>query len=156
MSHVEVLFPRTSTSFDRIEWGLIGDEDALRLSVCEVTSAEQLGDARMGPSRMRDTCATCGAGFMHCAGHFGHIDLGCNVVPRLMMPIVATVLKRACQCGGVAGAGQELLRRLAGGGVGQRLGRGADIDAPCRLGHQQNGRRQHHLAPHDELLQVAA
>ena len=85
---------------EAVEYGVYGDDDVRRLSVVQVTSAEQrdalnrplpggLYDPKMGPTDHYSSCPTCGLDYSLCPGHLGRLEF---VLP-VYMPMLFITLK---------------------------------------------------------------
>lgn len=97
---------------DEINFGILSEEDIIRMSVAEITknrltisgknkdSAEgTLYDPRMGPMESKKICVTCQMKTKDCSGHFGHINLNMKIVHPLFLRMVVSFLKCVCiQC----------------------------------------------------------
>lgn len=91
-----------------IQFGILTEEDILRLSVCEVTSTliydkefnipakNGINDPRMGVSMRGLLCQTCNGEIKECPGHFGHIKLGEPVFHPEFLKTIIKILKCVC------------------------------------------------------------
>lgn len=85
---------------ERIRFGIMGDEDIRRISVCEVNKYAlnhdygTVYDPRLGCVTVDSTCATCCECVWKCPGHFGHIELNTNII--LFYKACVTFLKLTC------------------------------------------------------------
>lgn len=98
-----------SLKFDAksISLGWYNSDEILKISVCEVTlptSFDMFGhpvpdglyDLRMGPLRMDHICQTCGLGYLHCPGHFGHVRLSRVVLNPIAFDTAYALVKSCC------------------------------------------------------------
>jgi DNA-directed RNA polymerase II subunit RPB1 len=91
-----------------IQFGILTEEDILRLSVCEVTSTliydkefniparDGINDPRMGVSMRGLLCQTCNGEIKECPGHFGHIKLAEPVFHPEFLKTIIKILKCVC------------------------------------------------------------
>lgn len=91
-----------------IQFGILTEEDILRLSVCEVTSTliydkefnipakNGINDPRMGVSMRGLLCQTCNGEIKECPGHFGHIKLAEPVFHPEFLKTIIKILKCVC------------------------------------------------------------
>ena len=72
-----------------IQFGLLNDDDVLKMSVCEVTNpklavgANTVYDERMGSIERGIKCPTCKQSSETCMGHFGHVALNESILNPL-------------------------------------------------------------------------
>jgi DNA-directed RNA polymerase beta' subunit len=87
---------------NKIQFGILSQEEILKMSVVEVTtnkfsSQGSVYDSRFGATH--DVCCVCGLKNIDCTGHFGHINLNIDVVHPLFYKNVLITLKLVCiQC----------------------------------------------------------
>ena len=91
-----------------VQFGILSEEDILRLSVCEVTSTliydkefnipwkGGINDPRMGVCMRGLLCQTCNGEIKECPGHFGHIKLAEPVFHPEFLKTIVKVLKCVC------------------------------------------------------------
>lgn len=71
---------------ESIQFGILGDQDILDMSVCTVDKTSlvveqgSVYDPRMGCTRNDAVCATCKENIWKCPGHFGHINLNTPII----------------------------------------------------------------------------
>lgn len=69
-----------------VQFGLLGDEDILNMSVCVINKSSltiehgSVYDPRLGCVQNNQTCETCHTGIWTCTGHFGHINLNVPII----------------------------------------------------------------------------
>ena len=84
-----------------IDFGILSSDEIKRGSVCKVTKSRSEGtgtvnDDRMGTDVTKGTCVTCGQTVENCTGHFGHIELNCDIIHPSYYKQVLQVLKCTC------------------------------------------------------------
>jgi DNA-directed RNA polymerase I subunit RPA1 len=97
-----------SSEVSEIRFGLYSDDELRALSVCKIESPVTYGstgvplptglyDDRMGPQSMSSSpCVTCGAIYVNCPGHCGHIELCVPVYHPLLFKSLYGLLKAKC------------------------------------------------------------
>lgn len=96
---------------EAIHFGLYSEDDLVRMSVCNVSSAKLTGeknengtyntygtvyDPKMGVLENGKTCETCNKDVWNCCGHFGHIELNQCIIHPLYYKNVINFLKCFC------------------------------------------------------------
>ncbi|XP_013195797.1 DNA-directed RNA polymerase I subunit RPA1 [Amyelois transitella] len=93
---------------DSVQFLMYTDEEIRKLSVVKITNINSfdamgnptpggLYDSHLGPVRERlDLCATCENPLLHCAGHFGHIELPVVVINPLFLKSIYTIFRISC------------------------------------------------------------
>lgn len=91
------------TNIDSIKFGIYSSEEILAKSVVEINSTKLKGgsntvyDPRMGNlENVTDKCITCGLMNKDCPGHFGHINLNCEIVNPRHIKTIINILKCVC------------------------------------------------------------
>eukprot|EP00850_Spirogloea_muscicola_P015142 SM000113S24098 [mRNA] locus=s113:326320:337241:- [translate_table: standard] len=90
-----------------VGFGFYSDGEVRAISAKRVTSAvmfdhllrpapDGLYDPAMGPLDHHATCATCRQSYVHCPGHFGHIELALPVYNPLVFPVLLKLLRATC------------------------------------------------------------
>jgi DNA-directed RNA polymerase II subunit RPB1 len=92
----------------KIQFGVLSEQDVLKMSVCEVNSCNiydketrlpaegGLNDPRMGVTTRGILCQSCFGDMKQCPGHFGHIKLTEPVYHIGFVNIVVKILKCVC------------------------------------------------------------
>lgn len=83
-----------------IHFGILSNEDILKMSVCEITNTKKNGensiyDIRMGPLN-NNKCITCNMDALKCRGHFGHINLFYPIIHPFYYSYVTNILRCFC------------------------------------------------------------
>ncbi len=96
----------TRAKVKEVAFALLSASEIRRRSVGEVTTAtlDERGypktggpnDLRMGPMNRTQLCHTCGKDFLHCQGHFMHIELPLPVLNLSFVPLISRVLRCLC------------------------------------------------------------
>lgn len=86
-----------------VQFGVLSPEEIEKYAVCKITTTKlknseygSLNDIRMGPSKNKESCGTCGEDNIKCPGHFGYIDLKRKVINPLFITVIENVLKTVC------------------------------------------------------------
>ena len=85
-----------------VSFGVLSASDVRSKSCCQVVSHETtvrdggLSDPRMGSVERGVDCKTCGASFLNCPGHFGHIEFGTPLYSYAFVARVVTLLRALC------------------------------------------------------------
>lgn len=110
LSNIQKNVPKVSTS-DRIQFiqfGALTDAEIMRLAVVRIDRPSSQGesskddlertpyDRKMGPTRDREICETCGHTNRECPGHWGYIVLAVAVWNIVYMPLSCSLLKCLC------------------------------------------------------------
>lgn len=94
-----------------MRFGILSDKEIRRMSVAEIKSEHLLDrnnnpqfegilDSRMGTTDRDSHCGSCGCDYIHCPGHFGHIELAKPVYHGGFITTVMNVLRCiCCECG---------------------------------------------------------
>lgn len=98
--------PEYRTTLKSVQFKLLSDEEKRSISACTITTKTlysknlpQTGgplDPRMGVTDRRLRCCTCGHDMLHCAGHFGHIELPFPVYHVSYVDDLAKLLNCIC------------------------------------------------------------
>ena len=92
----------------KIQFGVLSEQDVLKMSVCEINSCNiydketglpsenALNDPRMGVTTRGILCQSCFGDMKQCPGHFGHIKLTEPVYHIGFVGIVLKILKSVC------------------------------------------------------------
>ena len=91
---------------DKVEFGLLSNEEIQKQAVCEITSTKlnlnaenSLYDPRLGPcdsSSSISHCVTCKKSSEECSGHFGYINLNTKILNPLLVRFCSTLLNMIC------------------------------------------------------------
>ena len=84
-----------------INFGILSENNILKMSVCEIVSSKLSGvgtiyDSRLGVLNHKETCGSCFKNNKECPGHFGHISLNVNIIHPLFYKYVHMFLKCFC------------------------------------------------------------
>lgn len=101
-----------NSSVTNTRFNVYSSKEIEKISVVKITSAKSLDlggnpidnglyDARFGPLRQEDICATCGLTGRHCPGHCGHIELPLlclnpNFIDDIRKLLAMTCFKKNC------------------------------------------------------------
>ncbi|CAL8264335.1 unnamed protein product [Lota lota] len=92
---------------ESLSFGMYSAEEIRKLSVKAVTnlvffdnvgnvSVNGLYDLAMGPSDIKEVCATCCQNFQNCPGHFGHVDLPLPVYNPMLFDTLFLLVRGSC------------------------------------------------------------
>lgn len=91
---------------DQLAFSIFGEDEIRKRSVVEVCETKLydknlpklngINDHRMGTVDRRYECGTCGNNVEHCAGHYGHIELGLPVYHGCFIVQIEKLLKSVC------------------------------------------------------------
>ena len=86
---------------ESIKFGILSDDDILRMSVCEINITKLHGDGsvydkRMGGTLDNKNCITCKKRSIDCAGHFGHIKLNEPIINPCFLKNTVSFLRCFC------------------------------------------------------------
>jgi DNA-directed RNA polymerase beta' subunit len=92
------------TEIDKLEFGIMSNEEILQASCVHVTSSKYSGDnlentvydERMGSITQNKICVTCKKDHLSCTGHFGHIDLIEPILHPLHYKFILDMLRVVC------------------------------------------------------------
>jgi DNA-directed RNA polymerase I subunit RPA1 len=98
---------KAKCSLSGIHFKYFSADEVRKLSVKEITSAQSLDrllnpiqnglyDLALGPLDKDDVCLTCGLGYFHCPGHFGHVEVALPVYNPVFFKELVRLMRAAC------------------------------------------------------------
>lgn len=98
----DVNVPTLIADISKISFGVLSQEEILKMSCCKVTSVkvsdkgENIYSKFMGTIENGESCKTCDKDVWECPGHFGHFNLEHPVVNPIFINDVTNVLRCIC------------------------------------------------------------
>ena len=91
----------TKKEIESIQFGVLSDQDILKMSVCEINNTKLQGegsvyDKRMGGTLDKNHCITCQKKSVDCSGHFGHISLNEPLINPCFLKSTVNFLRCFC------------------------------------------------------------